>query len=155
MDGLPVTEHLERLNEAFVRTWWHWWLLGQTDKPGEAFISADPSRWYQTPPPEQMGEDNHVSTRTLPLVSKKPRWPAGSPSRCARRHPPYEPAIRAACPHQRFTHQQRRRQHPQAMTTAGGNEPYRHRRTSVGSGLTRFCVSWSARLTSPARRGSW
>lgn len=24
MDGLPVTEHLERLNEAFVRTWWHW-----------------------------------------------------------------------------------------------------------------------------------
>ncbi|MGI8411764.1 MAG: alpha/beta fold hydrolase [Solirubrobacteraceae bacterium] len=25
MDGLPVAEHLERLNEAFVRTWWHWW----------------------------------------------------------------------------------------------------------------------------------
>jgi haloacetate dehalogenase len=27
MDGLPVVEHLERLNEAFVRTWWHWWFL--------------------------------------------------------------------------------------------------------------------------------
>ncbi len=24
MDGLPVIEHLERLNEDFVRTWWHW-----------------------------------------------------------------------------------------------------------------------------------
>jgi haloacetate dehalogenase len=42
MDGLPVIEHLERLNEAFVRTWWHWWFLGQTEKPAEAFISADP-----------------------------------------------------------------------------------------------------------------
>jgi haloacetate dehalogenase len=28
MDGLPVIEHLERLNEAFVRTWWHWWVPG-------------------------------------------------------------------------------------------------------------------------------
>jgi haloacetate dehalogenase len=28
MDGLPVIEHLERLNEDFVRTWWHWWFLG-------------------------------------------------------------------------------------------------------------------------------
>ena len=49
MDGLPVIEHLERLNEAFVRTWWHWWFLGQTDKPAEAFISADPGRWYRAP----------------------------------------------------------------------------------------------------------
>jgi pimeloyl-ACP methyl ester carboxylesterase len=48
MDGLPVIEHLERLNEAFVRTWWHWWFLGQTDKPAEAFISADPGNWYRT-----------------------------------------------------------------------------------------------------------
>jgi haloacetate dehalogenase len=60
MDGLPVIEHLERLNEAFVRSWWHWWFLGQTEKPAEAFISADPDRWYQTPPPEQMGEGNHA-----------------------------------------------------------------------------------------------
>jgi pimeloyl-ACP methyl ester carboxylesterase len=39
MDGLPVIEHLERLNEAFVRTWWHWWFLGQTDKPAKPFIN--------------------------------------------------------------------------------------------------------------------
>ena len=55
MDGLPVIEHLERLNEAFVRTWWHWWFLGQTGKPAEAFISADPGRWYRTPSPAEMG----------------------------------------------------------------------------------------------------
>src|ERR1700723_3590282 len=28
MDGLPVIEHLERLNEAFVRARWHWGFLG-------------------------------------------------------------------------------------------------------------------------------
>jgi haloacetate dehalogenase len=60
MDGLPVIEHLERLNEAFVRTWWHWWFLGQTDKPAEAFISADPGRWYRPPSPAEMGEGNHA-----------------------------------------------------------------------------------------------
>ena len=42
IDGLPVIEDLERLNEAFARTWWHWWFLGRTGKPAEAFISADP-----------------------------------------------------------------------------------------------------------------
>jgi len=60
MDGLPVVEHLERLSEAFVRTWWHWWFLGQTDKPAEVFISADPDAWYRTPSPAEMGEGNHA-----------------------------------------------------------------------------------------------
>ena len=60
MDGLPVTEHLERLNEQFVRTWWHWWFLGQTDKPAERIINADPDAWYRTPAPAEMGEANHA-----------------------------------------------------------------------------------------------
>jgi haloacetate dehalogenase len=60
MDGLPVIEHLGRLNEAFARTGWHWWFLGQTGKPAEAFISADPGRWYRTPPPAEMGAGNHA-----------------------------------------------------------------------------------------------
>ena len=60
MDGLPVVEHLERLNENFVRAWWHWWFLGQTDKPAERFISSDPTAWYQTPPPEIMGVEAHA-----------------------------------------------------------------------------------------------
>ena len=60
MDGLPVVEHLERLNEEFVRTWWHWWFLGQTDKPAERVIVADPDAWYETPPAADMGADNHA-----------------------------------------------------------------------------------------------
>jgi haloacetate dehalogenase len=60
MDGLPVVEHLERLNEAFVRAWWHWWFLGQTDKPAERVISADPDAWYRTPTPAEIGEENHA-----------------------------------------------------------------------------------------------
>jgi haloacetate dehalogenase len=60
MDGLPVIEHLERLNEAFVRAWWHWWFLGQTEKPAERVIDPDPDAWYRTPSPAEMGEENHA-----------------------------------------------------------------------------------------------
>ncbi|MGZ4588713.1 MAG: alpha/beta fold hydrolase [Mycobacteriaceae bacterium] len=60
MDGLPVVEHLERLNETFVRSWWHWWFLGQTEKPAEQVINLDPDTWYRTPSPTHMGEENHA-----------------------------------------------------------------------------------------------
>jgi haloacetate dehalogenase len=60
MDGLPVVEHLERLNEEFVRSWWHWWFMGQTGKPAEHVICADPDWWYRTPDPELMGAENHA-----------------------------------------------------------------------------------------------
>ena len=60
MDGLPVLEHLERRNETFVRHWWHWWFLGQTDKPAERFINLDPSAWYRTSARVDMGEENHA-----------------------------------------------------------------------------------------------
>jgi haloacetate dehalogenase len=60
MDGLPVIEHLERLNEAFVRSWWHWWFLAQTDKPAERVIGIDPDAWYRTPSPAELGGGNHA-----------------------------------------------------------------------------------------------
>ena len=60
MDGLPIVEHLERLNEVFVRTWWHWWFYGQTEKPAERVINLDPDAWYRTPSPQEMGEGNHA-----------------------------------------------------------------------------------------------
>jgi haloacetate dehalogenase len=60
IDGLPVVEHLERLNEDFVRSWWHWWFMGQTEKPAERVICADPDAWYRTPGPEQMGAQAHA-----------------------------------------------------------------------------------------------
>jgi haloacetate dehalogenase len=60
MDGLPVVEHLERLNEDFVRAWWHWWFLGQTEKPAERVICADPAAWYRTPSADVMGAEAHA-----------------------------------------------------------------------------------------------
>nr|WP_218935875.1 alpha/beta hydrolase [Actinomadura citrea] len=46
MDGLPVVEHLERCDARFAAQWWHWWFFGQTDRPAERIISADPDAWY-------------------------------------------------------------------------------------------------------------
>ncbi|GAB2608662.1 hydrolase [Paractinoplanes abujensis] len=60
MDGLPVIEHLERTDATFARAWWHWWFLGQTDKPAERVINADPDAWYRTPGPEDLGPGNHA-----------------------------------------------------------------------------------------------
>jgi haloacetate dehalogenase len=60
MDGLPVIEHLERTDATFARAWWHWWFLGQTDKPAERVICADPAAWYRTPGPDAMGAGNHA-----------------------------------------------------------------------------------------------
>src|SRR4051794_30302127 len=56
MDGLPVLEHLERCDARFAAEWWHWWFLGQTVKPAERVINADPDAWY-TATAEQMGEE--------------------------------------------------------------------------------------------------
>ncbi len=63
MDGLPVIEHLERLNEVFVRNWWHWWFLGQTETPAERFINLDPDGWYRIASPAEMGPDNHADVQ--------------------------------------------------------------------------------------------
>jgi haloacetate dehalogenase len=60
MDGLPIVEHLERLNEDFVRAWWHWWFLGQTEKPAERVICADPAAWFRTPSAEVIGAEAHA-----------------------------------------------------------------------------------------------
>lgn len=60
MDGLPVIEHLERTDARFAQTWWHWWFLGQTDKPAERVICADPDAWYRAPGPAEIGAGNHA-----------------------------------------------------------------------------------------------
>lgn len=60
MDGLPIVEHLERTDAVFAAAWWHWWFLGQTAKPAERMINADPDAWYVTPSPAEMGEGNHA-----------------------------------------------------------------------------------------------
>lgn len=59
MDGLPLVEHLERTDARFAQAWWHWWFLGQTDKPAERVINANPEAWYRTPAPDEMGAGNY------------------------------------------------------------------------------------------------
>ena len=60
MDAMPLIEHLERTDANFAKSWWHWWFLGQTDKPAEQLISRDPDGWYTTPSPDEMGLGNHA-----------------------------------------------------------------------------------------------
>jgi haloacetate dehalogenase len=60
MDAMPLIEHLERTDATFAREWWHWWFLGQTDKPAEAFINHNPDLWYSTPSPQEMGPENYA-----------------------------------------------------------------------------------------------
>jgi haloacetate dehalogenase len=59
LDGVPISEHLARCDARFARSWWHWFFLGQTEKPAERFISADPLAWYE-PDRELMGVENYA-----------------------------------------------------------------------------------------------
>jgi haloacetate dehalogenase len=55
MDAVPIGEALARCDARFAASWWHWFFLGQTTKPAERVICADPDAWYQADP-EQLGE---------------------------------------------------------------------------------------------------
>jgi haloacetate dehalogenase len=56
LDGVPVSEALKRTDARFAALWWHWWFFGQTEKPAERVISADPDAWYRFTP-EHMGAE--------------------------------------------------------------------------------------------------
>ncbi|HEX2281818.1 MAG TPA: alpha/beta hydrolase [Thermomicrobiales bacterium] len=56
LDGVPIGEALARCDAKFAALWWHWFFLGQSDKPAEPMINADPLSWYGYRP-EQMGHD--------------------------------------------------------------------------------------------------
>jgi haloacetate dehalogenase len=55
LDGVPIGEALARADARFAQMWWHWFFLGQTEKPAEPLIDADPDAWYRATP-EQLGE---------------------------------------------------------------------------------------------------
>jgi haloacetate dehalogenase len=57
LDSIPIWESLDRCDARFAAAWWHWWFLGQTEKPAERVISADPEAWYR-PNRSMMGEEN-------------------------------------------------------------------------------------------------
>jgi haloacetate dehalogenase len=62
MDAVPIGEALARCDAAFAGSWWHWFFLGQTDKPAERMICADPDAWYQINP-ELMGAEAYDDLR--------------------------------------------------------------------------------------------
>ncbi|MEU8317377.1 alpha/beta hydrolase [Nonomuraea sp. NPDC048881] len=62
MDGIPIGEALARADARFAASWWHWFFLGQTAKPAERVINADPDAWYKGSP-EQMGQEAYEDYR--------------------------------------------------------------------------------------------
>ena len=63
LDCLPIGEHLARADARFARAWWHWFFFGQTEKPAERVIDADPDAWYSGVTPEHMGPDAYDDLR--------------------------------------------------------------------------------------------
>jgi haloacetate dehalogenase len=61
LDGIPITEHLDRMGAEFATRWWHWFFFAQPDIP-ERVITADPDAWYRADP-AVMGEENHAEFR--------------------------------------------------------------------------------------------
>jgi haloacetate dehalogenase len=62
LDAVPIGEALARCDARFAGAWWHWFFFGQTDKPAERVISADPDAWYR-PDRDRMGEENYADHR--------------------------------------------------------------------------------------------
>jgi haloacetate dehalogenase len=62
LDAVPIGEALRRCDARFAAMWWHWFFLGQTDKPAERVISADPDAWYKGSA-EQMGDEAYEDYR--------------------------------------------------------------------------------------------
>jgi haloacetate dehalogenase len=56
MDAIPISEALARCDAKFALAWYHWFFFGQTERPAERFINADPAAWY-TATDEHMGQE--------------------------------------------------------------------------------------------------
>ena len=63
LEAVPNGEALARCDARFAASWWHWFFFGQTEKPAERVINADPDAWY-TAGPEQMGEEAYDDYRS-------------------------------------------------------------------------------------------
>jgi len=62
MDAVPIGEALARADARFASRWWHWFFFGQTDKPAERVINADPDAWYRIDR-ALMGEEAYADLR--------------------------------------------------------------------------------------------
>jgi haloacetate dehalogenase len=59
LECVPIGEALARCDAEFAARWWHWFFYGQTEKPAERIINADPESWYGGTP-EQMGAEAYA-----------------------------------------------------------------------------------------------
>jgi haloacetate dehalogenase len=62
LDCIPISEHLDRIDERFATAWWHWFFFAQPETP-ERVINADPEAWYGADP-ERMGAENYAEWLT-------------------------------------------------------------------------------------------
>lgn len=62
LDDVPIGEALARCGATFAARWWHWFFLGQTEKPAERVICVDPDAWYGGDP-ATMGAENFADFR--------------------------------------------------------------------------------------------
>ncbi|CCQ18106.1 putative hydrolase [Rhodococcus sp. AW25M09] len=62
LDGIPITEHLDRADSRFAIQWWHWFFYAQPDLPERA-IATDPAAWYRGDP-DLMGAGNYREWRS-------------------------------------------------------------------------------------------
>lgn len=62
MDGVPISEALDRCDATFAQRWFHWFFYAQPDIP-ERVILADPGSWYRGDP-ASMGAENYDEFRT-------------------------------------------------------------------------------------------
>ena len=76
LDSVPIGEALARADARFAAAWWHWFFLGQTAKPAERVINADPDAWYAGIPRSWARRRTRTSAR--PCTTR--RWC----TRCAR-----------------------------------------------------------------------
>lgn len=61
LDGVPLSEALDRCDARFAQAWFHWFFYAQPDIP-ERVINADPLAWYGGDP-ARMGEENFAEYR--------------------------------------------------------------------------------------------
>jgi haloacetate dehalogenase len=61
LDGVPISEALDRCDATFARDWYHWFFFAQPDKPERAIL-ADPDTWYPGTP-DDMGRENYDELR--------------------------------------------------------------------------------------------
>lgn len=62
LDGIPIGEALARCNAKFAASWYHWFFFGQTQRPAERYINADPDAWY-TATAKHMGPEAYEDYR--------------------------------------------------------------------------------------------